>query len=314
MHLLSFSGFIPEQICDTVRFTGYPGDQKISHYCGYAADFISQVLSDPEIDGAVFPRTCDSSRAMKSYLQGCGKFLYPFHVPARQDALAVSILSQTIRDYQEAVERHYNVTICEEEIRERIRLVNERNRALFALYNRLEEFSYPSYLEQIHSLLQKPLREQNVVSPDHASGTGKRVYLAGSFLCDTGLVRTMEDSGLKIVGDNLTESKRLFSAPPVETEGDLYRNIAESMLKNRLSPTQDNFAGILSGDLEEIKRKQIQGVVLVTQKYCEPYDYLYSVYKKRLDGLGIPALQIRRADSTDRRKMEAAIEAFADLI
>lgn len=67
-----------------------------------------------------------------------------------------------------------------------------------------------SYLEQVHSLLQKPLWEQNVANPDHATGIRKRVYLVESFLCDTGLVRIMEDSCLGIVGDNLRGSKRLF--------------------------------------------------------------------------------------------------------
>ena len=312
MKILSFSGFIPEQICDTVRFTGYPGDQKISHYCGYAADFISQVLDDPEINGAVFPRTCDSSRTMKSYMEGCGKFIYPFHVPARQDDLAVSMLSQTIRDYQNAVERYYGVTISEADIKERIRLVNERNQALSALYDRLDELSYYSYLEQIHSLLQKPLREQNVIEPDRAAGIGKRVYLTGSFLCDARLVRTIEDSGLKIVGDDLTESKRLFSAPPVSTEGDLYVSIAESMLKDRLSPTQNNFSAILRKDKEELTKKQVNGVIFITQKYCEPYDYLFYVYQKMLEEMGIPCLKLTRMDSTDHKNAETVIEAFVD--
>lgn len=95
MKILSFSGFVGKPICNIRQFIGCQGDQKISRYCGYAVDFISQVLNDFEIDGAAFPMTCDSSRTMKSYLKGCGKFIYPFHVPARRDALVVSTLSQT---------------------------------------------------------------------------------------------------------------------------------------------------------------------------------------------------------------------------
>ena len=68
MRILSLSGFVPEQICDVVRFTQYEGDYKISHYCGYVSDYISQVLNDASIDGAVFPKSCDSSRVISSYL------------------------------------------------------------------------------------------------------------------------------------------------------------------------------------------------------------------------------------------------------
>ncbi len=70
MHILSLSTLIPEQICDTERFFGYEGKQRISHYCEYAAEFIARVLEDDTIDGAVFPRTCDSSRTLKNYIGG----------------------------------------------------------------------------------------------------------------------------------------------------------------------------------------------------------------------------------------------------
>ena len=81
MKILSMSGFVPEQICDTVRFTGFDGNEKLSHYCGYAADFIAQVKEDSSIDGAVFPKSCDSSRSIGSYLEETGKFLYSMPVP-----------------------------------------------------------------------------------------------------------------------------------------------------------------------------------------------------------------------------------------
>ena len=44
MKLLAISGFVPEQICDVVRFTQYGGERNIAHYCGYASDFVSQAV------------------------------------------------------------------------------------------------------------------------------------------------------------------------------------------------------------------------------------------------------------------------------
>ena len=119
---------------------------------------------------------------------------------------------------------------------------------------------------------------------------------------------------MNIVGDRLTESKRLFSAPPVSAEGDIYESIAASMLQNRSSPTQNDFESILREDLAELKNKGVRGVIFVTQKYCEPYDYLYSVYRKALVELSIPALKLSLTDSTDGRSFDAAIGTFADII
>lgn len=310
--LLAFSGFVPEQICDTVRFFRYPGRQSIAHYCGYAADFISQVLDDPDIDGCVFPRTCDSSRVLESYLAGSGKFVHRLHIPARRDGAAAAYLAAGLRRYKEAVEGHFGIEL--KDIKQRTVLINERNQALRELYELLPELSYGAYLDTLQAMLQKPLSEQSVPGTLPAGTGGTPVYLVGSTLCQPALAREIEKAGMNIVGDRLTESRRLFSAPPVETDGDLYENIAASMLQNMTSPTQNSFESILREDAEELRRKGVRGVIFVTQKYCEAYDYLYSVYKKMLDELSIPALKLTLTGSTDGRSFDAAIGTFADIL
>lgn len=314
MKILSFSGFIPEQVCDTVRFIRYHGQRSIAHYCGYAADYIAQVLDDPEIDGCVFPRTCDSTRVMASYLSRSGRFVHRLHVPARRDGMAVSFLAESIRGYKAAVESYYGVTL--EDIPARAERINERNKAVARLYASLPEISYNAYMEALHDMLGKPLAEQTVPDslPAGAGVGGRPVYLVGSTMCGTGLLPTIEGAGMNIVGDRLTESKRLFSAPSVSADGDIYENIAASILQNRTSPTQNDFESILREDMEEIRSKGVQGVIFVTQKYCEPYDYLYSVYKKMLDELSIPTLRLVLTDSMDGRRYDAAIETFADIM
>ena len=52
----------------------------------------------------------------------------------------------------------------------------------------------------------------------------------------------------------------------------------------------------------------------MTQTYCEPYDFLYKVYRDALNSLDIPILRIRLADSTDSRLSQAALETFAETL
>lgn len=158
MKLLSMSGFVPEQICDAVRFTAFSGTHKISHYCGYAADFLSQVIEDDEIDGAVFPHSCDSCRIMPDYLEDCGKFVYQIAIPARQDALAVDFLAHGVRQYQSALEKHFDITI--NDIPERIALINERNIHIRKMYGELAWLPYGGYIDFVHKLLKLPLSKQ----------------------------------------------------------------------------------------------------------------------------------------------------------
>lgn len=314
MNILSMSSFIPEQICDITRFMGYPGNQSISHYCGYAADYIAQVLYDNSIDGAVYPKSCDSSRVITSYTEKSKKFRYQMPVPSRSDEAAIEFLASSIKNYKCALEKHYNIRI--KDIEERTELVNKRNISIKNMYNKLSEsINYSLYLKNIHNMLLQPLREQKVSIKSAGNLiNGKPVYLVGSFLTNLDIIDTIEQSGMKLVGDNLTESKRLFSTPIVSTEGDIYYNIAKSILNSKFSPTQNNFERILEDDLTEIKAKDVKGVIYVTQKYCEPYDYMYSVYKKMLDENGIPVQRLSLANSTDNRHLEFALDAFADII
>ena len=313
MKILSMSGFVPEQICDTVRFTGFDGSGRLSHYCGYASDFISQVREDGSIDGAVFPKSCDSSRSIGSYIDDTGKFIYSIPVPAVRNAESVAYFADILKDYKTKIEQHYGVSISEEDIKARDAVITARNEKIAAAYGNLKELSYASYIREVHASLNAPYEfdESRISKGDD----GKPVFLIGSFLAGTELADAFEKAGLKVVADNMPESGRLASrAGYVSSETDIYKKIASEILCTRPSPTQDLFDETIKSDLEEIREKGCRGVIFATQKYCEPYDYLFSVYKKALDEQGIPVLQVQMADSTDGNGKTSALEAFADII
>lgn len=307
MKILSMSGFIPEHICDVIRFTQYHGDRNIQNYCGYVSDYISQVLDDSSIDGAVFPRSCDSARTIAGYLSKSDKFVYQMAIPLNGDS---EYYASRIEDYKKAVEKHYNIVI--DDIKDRCELINKRNREFAQVYDNLTDISYSNYLKSIHNMLLKPLKEQVIDEDIPASRDGKKVYLIGSFLSNIDIAIRIEEAGLKVVGDNLTESGRLLSMPQVEFGEDIYVSIAKSFVGSRLSPTQNNYRKLMDADINEIKAKGALGVIFVTQKYCESYDYLYSIYKNRLDNENIPSVKLQLNDTEDSRKAELILEAFAD--
>lgn len=310
MRLLSMSGFVPEQICDVIRFTGYAGDRNISHYCGYANDFISQIINDDSIDGAVFPKSCDSSRVINSYIDEVNKFSFQINVPARNDEIAIDYFAKELEQYKESVEQFFGIVI--NDIPERIKKVNERNKKIAHYYDSIENYSYSDYLSQIHSMLQSPLLDNQFdfdIRKFH--NNGKRVFIVGSFLSNTGIVEQIENNGFCVVGDNLPESGRISDSTIENVDGDYYREIAKNILSRRISPTQGNFVSLINHDLDFINKKRVDAVIFITQKYCEPYDYLYSVYKKKLDENDIPSLKITLNDSQDDRKVNLMLEAFA---
>lgn len=314
MKLLAISGFIPEHICEVVRFTKYTGERNISHYCGYASDFVSQVINDISVDGAVFPKSCDSTRIISSYLSGSGKFTYQIHVPARSDSAAINFFAASIERYKLAVEQYFKISL--QDIEDRCRALNQRNRELRNVYRSIEDLSFADYLDSVHEMLNSPLNEQKTINPvSRKNAGGHRVFLVGSYLSNLSIVKKIEDVGMSIVGDTLPESGRMLSRADVELNQDnVYYAIAKSILSQRLSPTQNDFQDMIKNDILEMKSKNVKAVIFVTQKYCEPYDYLFSVYKKILDEMGILSLQIQLINSEDERKAELSIASFADIL
>ncbi len=313
MKILSMSGFVPETICDVVRFSGYTGDRNISHYCGYANDFISQAINDATVDGVVFPKSCDSSRIIKSYLADISKFVYQINVPASTDETAIDFLAKELADYKTAIESYYQVSL--DDIPSRIRMVNKRNAFLNNYYCSLENHSYGDYLRMVHSIMRGPLSESmSAIALKEKSRYNKRIYLVGSFLSNEHIADIIEANGLGIVGDNLPESGRIAGLYIYENAYDVYMSTAQYILRQRLSPTQNNFKTLIDEDIWQIKKLQADAVIFVTQKYCEPYEYLYSVYKKKLDELGVPSLKLSVTDSEDERKIELNVGAFAGMI
>ncbi len=307
------SGFVPEQIIDTVRFTGYEGSERLSHYCGYAADFISQVKEDASIDGAVFPKSCDSSRSIGSYLDETGKFIYSMPVPAIRDEGSVAYFADILRDYKAKLEKHFNISISDDEIKARDMVISERNAKIAASYGKLSDLSYSSYIREVHASLNAPYSFDE--SRIEAGKDGKPVYLVGSFLAGIELSDCIEKAGMKVTGDDLPESGRIaVQSESADSSEDIYLKIASDILSRRPSPTQDLFEELIKNDVAEIEEKGCRGVIFATQKYCEPYDYLFSVYKKVLDEKGIPVLQVQLSDSTDAGAHAFALEAFADII
>lgn len=318
MRILALSSFVPEHICDIIKFDGYQGNHSISHYCGYVADYISQVLCDESVDGAVYPKSCDSSRVIASYLEGTHKFTHQIHVPARQDDMAAEVFAESVREYKEAVEYAYDIRIDDAELLRRCEIIGERNRQILGLYEDLENISFSEYLQLLHMLQSLPLEKQleyiREHRPENQVFMKKRIYLVGSRITNMSVIREIEEAGMSVVGDNITESKRMFSQGEAQVKDNIYKGISESILRQRLSPTQNNFEEIIKEDMAEIKKKNVQGVIFLTQKYCEPYDYLYPVYKRTLDDMDIPSLRLSLLGTSEGANCRLRAEAFSDML
>ncbi len=317
MNILALSGFAPEAILDVVRFTHFNGERNIPHFCGYVSDFISQGLNDEKIDGLIFPRSCDSSRNIGSYLDEINKFVFQINVPQRFDEAGRAYYKEELKRFIAAVKEYYHKEVNLEDITERVKLINKRNAEIREVYEKLHKYRYSDYLKEIHNNLVKPLSKQhfnkeNIKTFD--TSDKKKVFLMGSFMSEPELAKLAEDAGLAVVADDLPESGRMVESKDIPIEGDILENIANYYVKALKSPSQNDFKSIVEYDFKKIRDKQALGIIMVVQKYCEPYEFLYSVFKKKSEEAGIPIIKINIADSKDINKAKLQLEAFRGIL
>lgn len=315
MKILGLSNFIPEHICDIEHFWGNDQAQDISHFCRYVSEYIARAKMEQDVDGLVFPKSCDSSRIIANYLSDTDKFLYQLTIPSHCDTDTIVYMANQLQLFQEKVERYYGIKI--DNISERITNIENRNEQLKKVYDSLDEYTYESYIKFIHNIMNQSLNQEVEIDYNQLEKkekASKKVFLIGSTLCNLELIKTIEEMDLSIVGDNLPESGRLVSTPKISTDGNIYYNIAKTMLERRMSPTQNDFSSIVTRDIEEILEKNVEGVIFVTQKYCEAYDYLFYIYEKEMKKMGIPILKLDQSTDANIGREQMKLEVFRETL
>lgn len=320
-NILYLSNYVPEEIVDLLRFNVFEPVLRIDNFCTYVLNFISRVIHDDNIDGGVIPNSCDSIRAARELTTNrTDKFIHQIKHPIIFSGDSLQHYASEIRFFKNHYESYFNTAITENEIKKRIRMLEERSCFIRKLYGDLWRISYYSYLEALNTSLASPLEEWKEKLDIHypACRGKKRLFLVGPYLGDLSIIRTIEENNGNIVGDDLTNSKRYFTPGrlPVEIKPrDVYETVALRNLTRFPSPSMNRFHYIIEKNLEEIKQKEVKGVIFVYQKYCEPHEYIYPLLKKTLDKNNIPSLKIQIENKLSQGdKFDVSIGTFLNMI
>ena len=314
MKLLTLSNYIPEQIANVTRFIDYDGMFKMSHCCNYIQNFISYAEENDNFDGVIFPNSCDGARSAIDYMGKSKKFIYQLKHPTIVTRASCEYFAKVLEDYKISLEQHCGNSILLDDILEKTSMLEARGKYLHNIYESSAISDYADYIEQINTMLQNPLADWEKYAPkaNKACSQRKNVYIVGAFMGRTSLLTQIEQCGLQIAGDNLTNSKRLMWSEYKFNKSTIFEDIAYHILQNQASPTIDRFTAIWEKDIAEIKKKNIRGVIFICPKFCEPYEYLYTLYCQRLNDMGIPSLRIYIDDSFEGAS--PSVEAFAEII
>ena len=301
--------------------------------CTFAKCCLEHALGDKFafLDGLVSMNSCDHVRRLYDIwrLKSPVPFMHFLSVPHLTHKRAINWYRDELAIFRDAIERHFEVSVTQDNLAHAIALYNRTRSLLRQLSDMLKKdippitgreylsivlagFSIPK--EQYNQLLEELMKEIKGRKPDVRYKT--RLLLMGSAFDDSNFAQVIEESGGLIAADTLSFGSRVYHGI-LKGHGDPIGELAEFYLKQ---PGCPRMADKANERLDLVERKieefGINGVIYQRIRYCNLWGGEAFLTTKKLEALGVPFINLEReyyptALGTLRTRIEAFIERMS---
>ncbi|MBI5060442.1 2-hydroxyacyl-CoA dehydratase [candidate division KSB1 bacterium] len=338
---------VPFRILGDIREPVTEADRGLpAAFCPYMRSVLDLSLKGnlSFLDGFAMAHPCDAqektARVLLSFVNF--PFTHFIDIPATTHGYAVEYFRNQIDNFCTQMSRFVGRPLSQEKLRETTRAYNEQRALVRALYdlNRADPpaLSGRETLEVILAVQSLPvgpslslLRE--VIAEAGSRGHGgppkrRRVMVWGSVVDDAAYLDVIEAGGANVVTDDLDEGTRPFQSD-VDTSGDLMSALAKRYLVDvRTARTFiDKGQGAMKKDhvtdLEAryshlrrfIEGWDVDGVILLTVRYCDPHGFEMVDLMDYLRYLKVPFTSVEHNYSEGAlAPMRTRIEAFIETL
>jgi benzoyl-CoA reductase/2-hydroxyglutaryl-CoA dehydratase subunit BcrC/BadD/HgdB len=336
--LLAAAGILPYRIRGIQKAPGKAGSFLPNFFCPLVIHCLNNLLHttlDPT--GAyILTNSCNAMEKLYDIIKHQKKnaFVYMLDIPRKQTKEGVRYFKQCIRQLKEALEQRYHLSITEDALRNQITLYNKTrdilsemsrmvNKALLSEYDLLVLIAKADFLprEQYNSLLQEHLDHLTGLEREKASLDARparnwsKVIVTGGALNHPELIKIIEQTGARVVMDDVCTGSRYYQGKIDET-GDPLAAIARRYLFRIPCPRMVNSPETRCHHLlEEIGKKDVDGVIYYGLKFCPTHLFEYEALKNVLKKEGIPLLYIE-SDYTlgSLEQVKTRIQAFIEIL
>lgn len=314
---------LPTNLCPLIKASyGFGKGDKCPYF--YFADLV------------IGETTCDGKKKMYELMED----FKPVHVmqlpnmPEGEDSL--NMWRNEIIKLKNILEKEFNVTITEENIKDAIKLRNDERRALKDLYSLMKldpvpisghdlfkilygstfKFDKKESVEELKSIYKKILSEYNEKKEDEKLMKKPRILLTG---CPVGgatekVIKALEDNGAYIVYyENCTGGKAIEELVDEET-GDVYTALAKKYLNIGCSCMSKNNSRMAMLK-EKIKEYKVDGVVDMVLQSCHPYSIETFSVRKLCKDLGVSYTNVETDYSkSDIGQLSTRLTAFVEML
>jgi benzoyl-CoA reductase subunit C len=338
-----FCSYVPEEILAAadilpVRVLGSHEPQNVTEpylfgmFCPFCRDVLAQGLKGryDYLDGITIAQSCIHLR--QSYVAWREHVGVPFahyiYMPNKvQTKAATPYLKTEFNKYRDAVQEMVGHTIGDADLDRGISKVN-RNRALMHQVYQYRKMDTPQvtglevmymtvssmwvdkdeHSAEIEKLLAK-LPERKLDRP-----SGARLMIVGSEDDDTAFINMVESVGATVVVDEHCTGTRYFWNS-VEWLEDRMTAIADRYVNRPPCPTKDweerrRFPHILN----LVKDFNVQGVIIIQQKFCDPHESDIMPLRQLLEANGIPSIVLEFDVTVPLGPFRVRVEAFLEMI
>ena len=299
-----FSNYIPEEIIAAagfhpVRIIGsFDTSQSKQHTlfnpaCSFVQDVYAAACCGEFslFTHVIFPNSCDSLKFLRQMWDSEIKepSAYTVFHPINSDADSIRYFAEESRRFADELKNISGVNFTEADLAEKINQYNQTRRLLRKLYEIKNEIRIPLSGSQLIALMTaglimnrneynqilEQLIQEEAAQQLQGDKSKKKIMIIGPLMDNIRLLEQIQQCGAMIVDDDITNGTRYFDRD-VRTKDDPYTNLAERYLRSGPSPTlyTDPQTDIQSFQ-DRVSELDLDGVVFVNQKFCEPHVHNY---------------------------------------
>jgi len=300
-----------------------------SFACSYMRGFLENLLEERYgyLDILALPSLCDSIRGFYPIWKQISDnpYAYLVHYPTNRSKEASEYFAQEVGRFKNFMERFTGKTISEKELRDAIEVYNENRRLLKRLYWLRRRESPPisgvealevvlssmTTPKDMHNQLLKKLLSEITERKEYPE-VGVRLLVSGHMVDDPDVMKVIEESGGLIVSDDLDSGSKYFWSL-VDSKTKPLKEISRRYLKIPSpygSPIRDRLEYLAA----MVKTFQVEGIVFLTRKFCEPYLFDSVTLGQAVKEEGIPSLYLEYEYPLARGALKTRVEAFLEML
>jgi benzoyl-CoA reductase/2-hydroxyglutaryl-CoA dehydratase subunit BcrC/BadD/HgdB len=327
--IIMAAGFVPYKIFGDVHRSNAQADQYLqAFFCPAARSFLAEALDrSDEWEGIIVAQGCNSTNrhydVWKRHVNT--PFLYWFNGPSKDDAMALRFMKTELWRLIDTLNRQFKVSISDDMISGAIRDSNEVKKRLQRLSTLRGEkdLSNREYLDILIKCMTIPKKEA-VAAIDALIGSIERggpfpknrtrVLLTGSDVTYLELMDQIDESGFRVVRDDLSVGERYF-ATLIPEEGSPIDALARYYLTIPKPATRVGVRKRIDYLEKSLAESGLNTVISQNIKFCEPYAYDSVLVNGELKEKGNRVLHLERefTPGPDHQLMNR-LSAFSEML